>query len=347
MTMQRLQHIGLMILAIVVMIATTQSAHAQSEDTGIPRLLSFQGVLIQPDGTVYSDGQYVISVKLFTVATDGSPVYADELSTAVIGGVFNLIIGEQVNLRDVDFTQQLWLEIGLPGTAQQAFSPRTKLTSAPYAMAAHSSVVAGGLLPNAKGAVLSLNGASGDLRLSGTGGLVITQNGTDINIDASSVVGSITITTLDSVIRITNPSSSAVKLGVNDSSIASRHLRSTGVAPGTYGDSTHIPRITVGKDGRITSISTMPLTVVTMPIASGRYINTTATRQYSITIDTRNSTPVAIENLLASARILITMESTGSSSTGVISNRTAQGFTVDFTGGLPPNAAFNWIVLNL
>lgn len=332
---------------ISIMLACAVCMQAQTEETNIPRLLSFQGVLIQPDGTVYPDGQYVISVKLFSTLTGGVPVYSDEISTAVIGGVFNLIIGEQISLRDVDFTQQLWLEIGLPGTAQQAFAPRTKLTSAPYAMAAHTSVVAGGLAPNAKGAVLSLNGASGNLNVSGSGGLVITRSGTDINIDASSVVGNITITTLDSVIRITNQNASAVKLGVNDSSIASRHLKSTGVAPGTYGDSTHIPRITVGKDGRITSISTQPLTVITMPMASGRYVNTSPNRQYSVTINTQNSTPVAIESLLASARILVAMESAGSSSSCVISNRTAQGFTIDFTGGLPPNAAFNWIVLNL
>jgi hypothetical protein len=347
MTPQRLQAFCHSVFVIVIVLVHATQLHAQTEETTIPRLLSFQGVLIQPDGTVYPDGQYVISVKLFSSPTGGSLVYSDEMSTAVIGGVFNLIIGEQITLKDVDFTQQLWLEIGLPGTAQQAFLPRTKLTSAPYAMAAHSSVVAGGLAPNAKGAVLSVNGASGNLNVSGSGGLVITRSGTDINIDASSVVGNITITTLDSVIRITSPSSSAVKLGVNDSSIASRHLRSTGVTPGTYGDSTHIPRITVGKDGRITSISTQPLTVVTMPIASGRYVNTTPNRQYSVTINTQNSAPVAIESLLATARILVTMESSVYASSCVISNRTPQGFTIDFTGGLPPNAAFNWIVLNL
>lgn len=335
-----------LVLSLICSISATRS-WAQTDDTAIPRLLSFQGVLIQPDGTVYPDGQYLISVKLFATLTDGSAVYSDEISTAVIGGVFNLIIGEQVSLKDVDFTQQLYLEVGLPGTTQLAFSPRTKLTSAPYAMVAQSSVVAGGLSPDATGAVLSLNGAAGNVNLSGSGGLVITRNGDDVNIDASGVKGDITVTTLDSVIRISKPNSSTVRVGVNDTSIATRHLKTTGVTAGTYGDSTHVPRITVGKDGRITSITTMPLTVVTMPIASGRYVNTTNTRLYSVTINTQLSTPVAIDNLLATARILVTMESAQGLSSCVISNRTPQGFTVDFTGGLPPNTAFNWIVLNL
>lgn len=288
-----------------------------------------------------------MSVRLFTMPTGGTPIYSDEMSTPIVGGVFNLIIGEQVSLETVDFTQQLWLEVGLPGTSQTAFSPRTKLTTAPYAVAAQSSVVAGGLAPHAKGAVLSMNGAQGNVQVTGSGGLVITRNGAEINIDATGVVGNITITTLDSVIRVTNPSASQVKLGVNDTSIAARHLKPTGVSAGTYGDSTHIPRITVSKDGRITAISSQPLSVITVPMTSGRYINTSNTRQYSVRINTNTAYPAPIEDLLPSARIVVTMESNTASSSCVISSRSPQGFTIDFSGGLPPNAAFNWIVLNL
>jgi hypothetical protein len=330
-----------------LLVASSTVIKAQGEDVIIPRLLSFQGVLVQPDGTVYPDGQYLIAARLYTTETDGVPVYIDEMSTAVVGGVFNLILGEQNSLEGVDFTRQLWLEIGLPGTPQETFSPRTKLTSAPYAFMAQNSVTAGGLSPNAKGAVLSLNGGAGNLAMQGMGGLVITRNDSTINIDATNVTGNITITTLDSVIRVSQSATNSVRVGVNDTSISSRHLKPSGAVAGVYGDSAHIPRINVGRDGRITSITEVPLSLLAIPISSGRYINTSTARQYSVTINTRTSQPSPIEDLLATARILVTMESNQGISSCIVSARTQQGFTVVFSGGLPPNAAFNWIVLNL
>jgi len=73
-----------------LLVASSTAIKAQGEDVIIPRLLSFQGVLVQPDGTVYPDGQYLIAARLYTTETDGVPVYIDELSTAVVGGVLTL-----------------------------------------------------------------------------------------------------------------------------------------------------------------------------------------------------------------------------------------------------------------
>lgn len=455
---------------LVAMVAITVSTPlwAQMDTLKIPRLLSFQGVLIQPDGTVYSDGTYLISVKLFTAIKGGDMVYSDEISTQVVGGVFNLIIGEGVPLDDVDFTKQLWFEIGLPGTSQVAFEPRTKLTTAPYAAISQIAATAGALAPGAKGAVLSVNGAQGDLSVTGTGGLVITRNGPDINIDASGVVGNLTITTIDSVIKVLSPNGPIIKLGVNDSSIATRHLRPTGILEGVYGDSTMSPRISVGKDGRITSVQMVPTkstpigtaggdlkgtypnpeinptqgtgnrvveaigksnsTAVNTPgnvvvldpqgrlpatadnrllytangkitetpplsdrqflmgrtgqapavttlqagagvkltqegsvlrveldsatnyqaqIVSGVHINNTGVTEYKVTIDATKATPVALTRMASGARILVTMESTTGASAYAITGRSEIGFTVDFTGGIPPGSAFSWMILNL
>lgn len=332
------------------LLLSTQIMVAQGDGTRIPMYLSFQGVLIQPDGTVYADGRYAISVKLFPSATGGTPVYEDIISTAIIGGVFNLIIGEQEPLDNVDFTQQLWIEVGLPGTTQTAFEPRTRLTTAPYAAMAQQSVVAGGLTPNATGVVRSLNGVQGDINIVATGGLVITQDGNDVTIDATGVKGIVTVTTQDSALRVQNPNGPSVVLGLRDSSISTRYLRSTGVAPGVYGDSLRIPRITVDRDGRISSISTIPVgptQTSSLPIASGRYFNTTSSRLFSVTINTGTAVPVSLPTLLPNARILVTMDSSDGTTAFAISQRTANGFTVSFAGGLAPNTSFSWMVINL
>lgn len=338
------------LLACGILVAAGILLHAQQDETRIPRLLSFQGVLIQPDGTVYPDGRYAISVKLFPALLGGTPVYSDVISTTIIGGVFNLIIGEQEPLDDVDFTQQLWVEVGLPGTAQTAFEPRTKLTTAPYAAFAQQAIVAGGLTPDATGVVRSLNGAQGEVNIVAAGGLVIRQDGNDVTIDATAIKGIVTLTTQDSVLRIQNPTGPTVVLGVRDSSISTRHLRSTGVPAGTYGDSLRIPRITVDRDGRISAISLIPVgatQTTNTPIASGRHINTSPNRQYAVTINTTTAVPVALPVLLPNARILITIDSPDGTTAYAISQRTANSFTVSFAGGLAPNTSFSWMVLNL
>lgn len=338
------------LLACGILVASGILLHAQQDETRIPRLLSFQGVLIQPDGTVYPDGRYAISVKLFPALLGGTPVYSDVISTTIVGGVFNLIIGEQEPLDDVDFTQQLWVEVGLPGTAQTAFEPRTKLTTAPYAAVAQQAIVAGGLTPDATGVVRSLNGAQGEVNIVAAGGLVIRQDGNDVTIDATAIKGIVTLTTQDSVLRIQNPTGPTVVLGVRDSSISTRHLRSTGVPAGTYGDSLRIPRITVDRDGRISAISLIPVgatQTTNTPIASGRHINTSPNRQYAVTINTTAAVPVALPVLLPNARILITIDSPDGTTAYAISQRTANSFTVSFAGGLAPNTSFSWMVLNL
>lgn len=398
------------ILALsLLMLVASSTMRAQNP----PVMLSFQGVLLTPSGALFPTQQAVITIKLFYSETGNDLAWEDNISTLIEKGVFSITLGEQVPLDSVDFEKQLWVEISLPGA--QPYQKRTKLTAAPYAAIARLSGMAGGLTPDATGAVRSLNNTSGDVKLVPSGGLAISVDETtgSVFIDASGVVGNLTIIG-DSVIY-TKDTNGIVRLGVNNNSIDQRHLRGTGVSAGTWGDSINIPQFTVGTDGRITGVrmvrvsrrpsNMLPNRVLTssatgelqesdplgnqqvvmgraggaprvttiagnrgvlvsqqndslkigldttfvniLPVASGRWTNTTTARVYRHDVDVTTATPIAFQALAPSARIIVSVESDTSATNATIVQRSGRGFTIDFAGGLPPGSTVNWIVINL
>lgn len=399
------------ILALAaVMLSASHMLRAQNP----PVMLSFQGVLLTPSGALFPTQQSVITVKLFYSEVGNDLAWEDNVSTLIEKGVFNIILGEQIPLDSVDFEKQLWVEISLPGA--QPYQKRTKLTAAPYAAIARLSGMAGGLTPDATGAVRSLNNTSGDIKLVPSGGLAISVDETTGNvfIDASGVVGNLTIVG-DSVIY-TKDTNGIVRVGVNSNSIDQRHLRGTGVSAGTFGDSINIPQFTVGTDGRITGVrmvrvsrrpsNMFPNRVLTsgptgdlvesdplgsqqvvmgradgaaprvttiagnrgvlvsqqndslkigldttfvniLPVASGRWTNTTTARVFRHSVDITTATPIAFQALAPSARIIVTVESDTAATNATVFQRSGTGFTIDFAGGLPPGSTVNWIVINL
>lgn len=398
------------ILALsLLMLVASQTMRAQNP----PVMLSFQGVLLTPSGALFPTQQAVITIRLFYSESGNDLAWEDNISTLIEKGVFSITLGEQVPLDSVDFEKQLWVEISLPGA--QPYQKRTKLTAAPYAAIARLSGMAGGLTPDATGAVRSLNNTSGDVKLVPSGGLAISVDETtgSVFIDASGVVGNLTIIG-DSVIY-TKDTNGIVRLGVNNNSIDQRHLRGTGVSAGTWGDSINIPQFTVGTDGRITGVrmvrvsrrpsNMLPNRVLTssatgelqesdplgnqqvvmgraggaprvttiagnrgvlvsqqndslkigldttfvniLPVASGRWTNTTTARVYRHDVDVTTATPIAFQALAPSARIIVSVESDTAATNATIVQRSGKGFTIDFAGGLPPGSTVNWIVINL
>lgn len=398
------------ILALsLLMLVASQTMRAQNP----PVMLSFQGVLLTPSGALFPTQQAVITIKLFYSETGNDLAWEDNISTLIEKGVFSITLGEQVPLDSVDFEKQLWVEISLPGA--QPYQKRTKLTAAPYAAIARLSGMAGGLTPDATGAVRSLNNTSGDVKLVPSGGLAISVDETtgSVFIDASGVIGNLTIIG-DSVIY-TKDTNGIVRLGVNNNSIDQRHLRGTGVSAGTWGDSINIPQFTVGTDGRITGVrmvrvsrrpsNMLPNRVLTssatgelqesdplgnqqvvmgraggaprvttiagnrgvlvsqqndslkigldttfvniLPVASGRWTNTTTARVYRHDVDVTTATPIAFQALAPSARIIVSVESDTAATNATVFQRSGKGFTIDFAGGLPPGSTVNWIVINL
>ena len=361
--------ITLLMMAVCTLALQVQDAQAQT--TRIPRLLSFQGILVLPNGQPYSNGDYTLNFKLYYDSVGGLPAWEDAIPISTLSGVFSVILGERVSLDNVDFTRQLWLEMWTPGQNPQPFEPRQKLTSAPYSMYAQDAVSAGGLVPGAFGAVLSLNGQEGELEVTGSGGLIITQDAGNINIDASGVIGNLRVTAGDSVIFVRDRTGEA-QISVRENSVGPFQLRSTGVSARQYGgsaaSSARVPRITIDEDGRITSagetilragdgvaIQTSGDTITVsasggaqQQFISGHYVNNTAAYQYQVVINTNTATPVATNNdLKSTARIMVTPEGGQFATAFTVTARTGGSFTVDFSGGIPPGSGFSWFILNL
>lgn len=82
-------------------------------------------------------------------------------------------------------------------------------------------------------------------------------------------------------------------------------------------------------------------------LISGRYTNTTDGYQYETPdIDVRSARPIRSDTIKRNARILVTLESEGSTTSFTVTDRTQSSFRVRFSGGLAPGASVSWMILN-
>jgi hypothetical protein len=105
----------------------------------VPLRLTYQGVLTGPSGAPVTDGSYNITVDLFSVTNGGSAIWTDNFTLPVARGTFTAILGSGAPL-NVIFDKTYYLQVtvtgGPPGPSYpETLTPRTELTSAPYALA--------------------------------------------------------------------------------------------------------------------------------------------------------------------------------------------------------------------
>jgi len=103
-----------------------------------PSTMSYQGRLTDGAGTNVPDGPYAVTFKLYDAATGGALLWTEtQASVAVTGGLFSVVLGSTTPLA-VPFDRQYWL--GITVAADPEMTPRTPLTSVPYAMATRTSM---------------------------------------------------------------------------------------------------------------------------------------------------------------------------------------------------------------
>lgn len=124
------------------------SAFALWAQVGDPRL-NVQGALKNSDGAAIPDGTKTMTFKLYHDGAGGTAQWQETAEVTVTGGVYNYNLGSTTPI-DLDvFSQRVYLGVTVDGTE---LTPRVELTSAPYALHAHSATTAVSLT-GCKGAV--------------------------------------------------------------------------------------------------------------------------------------------------------------------------------------------------
>ena len=158
-------------MILVFLMGASPHAFAQSNST-----ISYQGRLTDAAGKNVPDGNQSVTFKIFDGS--GTSSWSETQSVAVIGGVFTVLLGKNVPLPS-PFPSNAELEITVANTT---FSPRTKFSSAPYALGVSGGYV--GAL-NLNGHILGGNGdtvsiTSGSnvaFKFTGTKGVTIEAGG--------------------------------------------------------------------------------------------------------------------------------------------------------------------------
>ena len=188
------------LLPALFVLALTMSVGIPSLNAQIPRLFSWQGVLLDQFGAPVADGTWNVTLRLYDVANGGTPIWEESEGVVTFDGVFTALLGDQTPLT-ATFDRPYWLALELQG--EQEMTPRIPLVSVPYALNALTSdsarvasraLIADSIVGGTGSGVRSINALAGRLHLVGRGGttvaiagdtLLITSGGDQLPANAS------------------------------------------------------------------------------------------------------------------------------------------------------------------
>ncbi|MEY3385478.1 MAG: hypothetical protein RIR53_289 [Bacteroidota bacterium] len=236
-----------LVRGIVILAVGCAAVIAQPAST-----ISFQGLLTTPQGDPVPDGTYSVTVSLYNDSLSAGATWSEQHMVSTVLGVFDVVLGKRQPL-SFDPTKKYWLGVTLGNDPE--FRPRAEVTGSAFAFLANSALVAQSLSPTATGAVLSVNGLQGNLKIEAGQGISITPSGESIQIALN--VDSLNVQPRGAAggdLRDSYPNPT-----IRDGAVTSAKMSTTGVGAGTYGSDTTIPMFTVDAQGRLTSASNLAI----------------------------------------------------------------------------------------
>jgi len=220
----------------------------------IPMKISYQGLLTTSSGTPLQDGSYDLKFEIYNALSGGTLRYTETQSgISVQRGTFNVILDTLTNI----FSEKLFVEVTVlagPGiSSPMTFSPRSELTTAPYAFRA---MVADSVVGGSGGAtgIVSVDGvanAGGNVDfIPGTNISIVPNDGANTVTFSSSLRGVKVFTVAPSGADFTTISE-ALDSCINPSPVKTYYIR---VLPGTYTESFTCKKyVTLQGSGKYTS----------------------------------------------------------------------------------------------
>ena len=112
----------------------------------VPRLMNYQGRLTDPSGNPVVDATYSVTFRLLNAAAGGTLLWQETQNVSTVKGIFSVLLGSVDSLPPYVFGgDSCYLEIEPQGSSP--LTPRSHITTVPYAFRAQSADLLGGL-PN-------------------------------------------------------------------------------------------------------------------------------------------------------------------------------------------------------
>lgn len=89
---QRNSFIALVITGFIVALSGA-TVHVLAQST-LPHKMNYQGIILQPDGSVPPDGPVTLTVAIYDALKGGTALWEETINTTLEGSVFDIQLGE-------------------------------------------------------------------------------------------------------------------------------------------------------------------------------------------------------------------------------------------------------------